>query len=225
MKKKNKYDIFGKMLKKELKPVLKGYASLGKVSIKYTRGKVTEDVVGIELLRVIEKVKPFFEISANIFYENKEDLKDIDEKKIYEYVQKKGVSPLQFKYNYKKADDMYNAFLILFSIMEKNNIKLEVPSDTSLALQSTDPFDMIYENISDQLSSEEDDLISELAFNNFEIEFDDIDEEVLAMIDEYHKSYMEKNVYPMVTKPNYTDEDVFKIAKAFGKKSPKKSKK
>lgn len=138
---------------------------------------------------------------------------------------KKGVSPLQFKYNYKKADDMYNAFLILFSIMEKNNIKLEVPSDTSLALQSTDPFDMIYENISDQLSSEEDDLISELAFNNFEIEFDDIDEEVLAMIDEYHKSYMEKNVYPMVTKPNYTDEDVFKIAKAFGKKSPKKSKK
>lgn len=225
MKKKNKYDIFGKMLKKELKPVLKGYASLGKVSIKHARGKVTEDVVGVEFLRVIEKLKPFFEISANIFYENKEDLKDIDEKELYEYVQKKGLSPLQFKYNYMESDDMYNAFLILFSIMDKNNIELEVPSDTLLALQTTDPFDMIYENISDKLSDEEDDLISDLVLDDFRVKFDDIDEEVLAMIDKYHKSYMENNVYPMVTNPNYTDEDVFKIATAFGKKSPKKSKK
>lgn len=225
MKKKNKYDILGKILKKEIKPMLKGYVSLGKIAIKKARGKITDDVVGVECLRNLESLIPYIEVCANIFYENREDLKNIDEKKLYKYVEQKGLSSLQFKYNYKKTEDSYNAFLILFAIMEKNNIKLEVPSDTSLALQSSDPFEMICENISDKLSSEENDLISDLVCDDLKIEFSDIDDETLAMIDEYHKSYMEKNVYPKVTNPNYTDEDILKIAKSFGKRAPKKSKK
>ena len=217
MSKKTKYDIMSKELKGTYKSAISMVFKLLSINSKLKNKKINDDVFSFEMLNILSQAFPTLLTVSHIGYENNKDLQKVDKTKLFSYLETKKINPAEFSYNYSKSMTSYIKFLLLFAILEKENVSLPDIKDPELAIKLLEGqgIDELFEETCDQLSSESEDMLYDVFAEDFNI--NDLSEEQKALLDSYHEKYMNKNIYPRVTKDIPKEKTVMKLANAIGK--------
>jgi len=217
MSKKTKYSIMSKELKGTYKSTISMVFKLLSINNKLKNKKINDDVFSFEMLNIVSQALPTVLTLAHMGYENNKDLQNIDKIKLFSYLETKKINPAEFSYNYSKNITLYIKFLLLFAILEKENISFPNIKDPELAIKLLEGqgIEELFEEACNQLSPESEDMLDDAFADDFNI--NDLSEEQKALIDSYHEKYMNKNIYPRVTKDTSKEQTVMKLAKAFGK--------
>lgn len=218
---KSKYDV----MKKDMKGVglfaISFAIKISRLNSKFKKGKINEDQINMEVVTILDDVLPLIKKASHIIYENSKDLETVDKQKLLGYVQKKGINPTQFAYNYAKSKRQMTQILMAFALLDRDNIQFPSFKDPEMALKLLNG-----ESIQDILGDVFDDLSDETTYTLFDVfdddfELSDLKEEDAQLLEDYHNRYMMQNIYPKVTQQVTPELEIIKMAESFGKSKKK----
>lgn len=172
----------------------------------------TESIV-IDIVELLSQIAPNMKLSSHILYENIRDLEKIDSDKLQSYLKSKGISYMSFAHKFNEQLKNSVIFILLFAIMEKENINildLNNP-DYATKLMNGSSITDIFEEMIDELSPDAVDLCSELFTEDFDPK--NLSYELAELLETSHESFMSEHIYSQVTKPNVSEKDVLRLSK------------
>lgn len=217
MFKKSKYDIMNKEMKRTTLSIMELLIKVSKLDRKVKKGKMSEEQKDVEMGTALLDILPLIKKGCHVLYENNMDLESIDKEHLLQYIEEKGINCIQFSYNYAKIKKSTTQVLMLFALLDKDNIQLSNFDNPEVALKLLDgeSSDDILDDVCDKLSDKSADMLSNILDDDFEL--NDLSEDDVQFLRNYHNRYMAQNIYPKVTK-QVTEDEIFKMAKTLGRR-------
>lgn len=217
MFKKNKYDIMIKDLKGSSKTLFMMFLKLNYLAKSAMKGKIGEEQLQEITTHLLRNVYPVLIVSAHIGYENCKDIKDVDKKELYNYLNAKGVSVNGFFDDYYAKQKLMCRMLAILSVLEKENIALPKLDDPKVAvnLLGGTNIEEVFGEVVEKVSDENRHFIKEALDNEFDSR--KMSDALKEIIDNYHNSYMEEVIIPRVNK-QVKNKQIIKNAEKLGRR-------
>lgn len=168
--------------------------------------------IGEDLYRAARIMIPLTIEASHYMYELDSQIEaKIGKERLLEYVRKNGADEIEYAKTYNKKKNTMSKALALFAILKNEGITADKFKDTEIALglmSGKKISDVIADKFED-LSYEAEEQIEDIL--DKEIDYSELEPEIHKLVEDYHKEYMEKNVYPYLPENNTVVNDEEKL--------------
>lgn len=168
----------------------------------------------IDIMSLLSQLVPGIRKVSHIQYENIRDLEKIDRNKLQSYMESKGIDYTKFAYKYSEQLKSSVRVILLFSLMDRENIGIVDLNSLKIADKLMDGGSVtdIVDEIIEKFSPHALDLCSEV-FNDDDFDPRNLPSELAELLETSHNDFMNQHIYSQVTNHSVSEQDVLKLSK------------
>lgn len=151
---------------------------------------------------------PYLEMISHIGYENSIDIAKVPANVILFYLYDEDISFEEVMNNYNESINKYVKNIITFALLDSNFENAEEKKRQYVKIRKNG-LKSIYEGIKTTTCVEQ--LLNKIDSDNFSV--NTLSQEEKEMVQNYHNSYMTKNMQLIINDDNYSEDEVARLAK------------